>query len=119
MTTSRNHAGACRTKWPSGAAVPAMRVQRGRSPIIVAFALLLLSLTPVTSCYARAPGAAKTPDPMSRNAYCIDGYESLLPGLYYACRARYHYVRKHYLRTLQMLKEASYWPTSVRNTRWA
>ncbi len=109
MTKWRNHAGASRTDRPWRGAVLAMRVRRGRSTTIVAFALTVAMLVPVASGYARAAGAAETPDPTSRNAQCIEGYESLLPGLYYARRARYHYVCKRYLRTLRMLKEAAFW----------
>jgi TPR repeat protein len=40
---------------------------------------------------------------------CSEGYEDLLPGEYYACRARYHFQRKHFRQTVEMLKEAAHW----------
>lgn len=40
---------------------------------------------------------------------CIDGYERLLPGEYYACRARYHFERKHYSQMMDTLEEAAHW----------
>ncbi len=40
---------------------------------------------------------------------CLQGWESFLPGDYYACRARYHLQRKHSLQAVAMLKEAAYW----------
>lgn len=40
---------------------------------------------------------------------CADGYERLLPGEYYACRARYHFERKHYTQMMDTLEEAAHW----------
>lgn len=77
--------------------------------------LLLLASMPAFAGNEEAPAAAassaaaaKVP-PMDKNFVCADGYESLLPGDYYACRARYQFVRQHYGQVVEMLKEAAYW----------
>ena len=41
--------------------------------------------------------------------YCLPGWESFLPGDYYACRARYHLQRNHPSQAVEMLREAAYW----------
>ncbi|MEP6897449.1 MAG: hypothetical protein ABI870_02860 [Rhodanobacter sp.] len=40
---------------------------------------------------------------------CIEGFADILPGEYYACRARYHFQRKHYAQAVEMLKDAAHW----------
>ncbi|WP_158883083.1 hypothetical protein [Rhodanobacter sp. L36] len=40
---------------------------------------------------------------------CIPGLESILPSDYYACRAKYHFQRKHYRQAVETLKMAADW----------
>jgi TPR repeat protein len=79
--------------------------------------LPLLLLAAATSTAADRPAPATAPagadaaqnPPLDKDFVCVDGYESLLPGDYYACRARYHFARQHYGQAAEMLKEAAYW----------
>lgn len=56
-----------------------------------------------------ATSATETGKARDQRIYCADGWERLLPGDYYACRARYHLQRQHPSQAIEMLKEASYW----------
>lgn len=40
---------------------------------------------------------------------CAEGFADILPGEYYACRARYHFQRQHYRQAVEMLKDAAHW----------
>ncbi len=53
--------------------------------------------------------SAPAASPKKTVYYCSDGYERLLPGEYYACRARYHFERKHYSQMMETLEEAAHW----------
>lgn len=87
-----------------------MHPRTGISGLLAAalFATALgVTATQTTSPPASAPVA---PVPVSDKIYnCIDGLERILPGDYYACRARYHFQRHHAGQAIAMLKEAAYW----------
>lgn len=74
--------------------------------------LVLVGLSVFTSlCAASADAPSTTPAAPTNDKiyYCIEGYETLLPGDYYACRARYYFQRDHNQLAMSMLEEASYW----------
>jgi hypothetical protein len=82
-----------------------------RSVIVLAIAAAML-LPPGAYGATKLSNAADTPRGATakpERVNCLQGWESFLPGDYYACRALYHVQRKHYSRALEMLKEASYW----------
>ncbi len=57
---------------------------------------------------ASASSAAAAPAD-ARIYGCSEGFANILPGEYYACRAKYHFQRKHYRQAVEMLKDAAYW----------
>jgi hypothetical protein len=59
---------------------------------------------------APAAAASSAAAPADEKIYgCIEGYADVLPGEYYACRARYHFQRQHYGQAVEMLKDAAHW----------
>ncbi len=74
--------------------------------------LLMLLVAWIPAARASTPTAnTSAPAASSHKAVysCAEGYERLLPGEYYACRARYHFERKHYSQLMETLKEAAHW----------
>lgn len=69
------------------------------------FSLILL----LTACTAGSHAAKAMDAGPDSLVYCPDWLERLLPGDYYACRARYHLQRNHPRQAVSMLLEASYW----------
>lgn len=61
--------------------------------------------SPGTATTATAPVA--TAD--TKIYTCIEGLISLLPGDYYACRARYYFERNDTMQGVSMLESAAYW----------
>jgi len=57
---------------------------------------------------AKADANEQTAD-SDKPIHCLDGWERLLPGDYYACRATYHAQRNHPHQAFEMLMEAAYW----------
>lgn len=77
--------------------------------LVMAAAVLMSSMTQTTHANpADTPGTPEA-EAKAQRIYCPDGWERLLPGDYYACRARYHLERQHPHQAIQMLKEAAYW----------
>lgn len=75
-----------------------------------AAAIVMLPASPSASASPNsAQNTAQTSTPNGKRIYCLDGWERLLPGDYYACRARYHLQREHPAQAVNMLKEAAYW----------
>ncbi|WEN15901.1 hypothetical protein PY254_04305 [Rhodanobacter sp. AS-Z3] len=77
---------------------------------LMAAATLMPLITPMA--YAAQYPAAGTPQAAAAKeprVNCLEGWERLLPGDYYGCRALYHLQRHHPERALGMLKEAAYW----------
>jgi len=80
-------------------------------------ALILLGLNVLASVPAAfADSAAATPAasaaPASGKMYwnsCIEGLEQILPGDFYACRARYYFQEEKNPRGVSELEEAAYW----------
>lgn len=78
--------------------------------VALALAIVGISLS-MSAASTDAPAAASTA-PADEKIYwnsCIEGLEHILPGDYYACRARYYFQRDHNLRGISELEEASYW----------
>lgn len=73
----------------------------------IAAGVLLSAVTQAAS--ATPTTAAGASEGSTQRVYCLEGWESFLPGDYYACRARYHLQRKHPSQAVEMLKEAAYW----------
>lgn len=73
-----------------------------------AWLLLILALLATTGPAGVPAASAADAEPQSL-IYCPDGLERLLPGDYYACRARYHLQRNNPRQALSMLEHASYW----------
>lgn len=73
-----------------------------------AWLLLILALLATTGPAGAPAASAADAEPQSL-IYCPDGLERLLPGDYYACRARYHLQRNNPRQALSMLEHASYW----------
>jgi TPR repeat protein len=76
--------------------------------------LLFFALTLACSIVAipavSAPVAPPAQDLESAKVYgCIRSYETLLPGDYYACLAKYYFQRKHYRQMVEMLEESAHW----------
>jgi TPR repeat protein len=75
--------------------------------------LFLLGLNAFACLPAFADSPAQTPAaPANEKMYwnsCIEGLEHILPGDFYACRARYYFQRDHNLRGVSELEEAAYW----------
>ncbi|WP_130617156.1 hypothetical protein [Dyella amyloliquefaciens] len=67
--------------------------------------LILLSTAGLASIRTASAADADQGPPI----YCPDGLERLLPGDYYACRARYHLQRNNPQQAISMLEHASYW----------
>ena len=73
--------------------------------VILACALAGMTGMPGAAA-AEAPAAA----PADTRIYnCVEGLMSLLPGDYYACRARYYFERDDTMLGVSMLESASYW----------
>ena len=69
--------------------------------------MLLIAWMPATHA---SPTTTEHPDAPASKVYgCAEGYERLLPGEFYACRARYHLQREHYSQMMGTLKEAAFW----------
>ena len=75
--------------------------------------LLLISMIALISPAHASATAAQAPAPAAstdKTIYsCPVGFERLLPGEYYACRARYHFQRQHYSQMMGTLEEAAHW----------
>jgi len=75
--------------------------------------LLMASVALAPAAQAGNPAdnsSAPTPASTEKSVYsCANGYERLLPGEYYACRARYHFERQHYTQMMSTLEEAAHW----------
>lgn len=73
--------------------------------------ICLITAMPATSASepqtTQAPASTEPAD--GKIYYCIEGLERILPGDYYACRAKYHLQREHYSRAISMLEESAYW----------
>lgn len=86
-------------------------VKKAWSGVFAIAAIVLIPLvghsTDATS--GAATSVAKTGKAKDQRIDCADGWERLLPGDYYACRARYHLQRQHPSQAIEMLKEAAYW----------
>lgn len=74
----------------------------------LAFVALLLAAGISQAMAGDAP-KADAPAYGAKVDYCVAGLESILPGDYYACRAKYHLDRNHPGSAVSMLKEAAYW----------
>jgi hypothetical protein len=78
----------------------------------VALILLWLNvLVSIPAAFADSP-AATPAAPADEKIYwnsCIQGLEQILPGDYYACRARYYFQDDHNRRGVSELVEAAYW----------
>ncbi len=78
--------------------------------LFMATVTLMSPMAQGTSASSHASGGGTdAADTKDQRIYCLHGWERLLPGDYYACRARYHLTRQHPHQTIQMLKEAAYW----------
>lgn len=73
--------------------------------------ICLIAAIPVASANSsqNEPTSASTAPAEGKIYGCIEGLEQILPGDYYACRARYHFQREHYQRAIEMLEESAYW----------
>lgn len=79
-------------------------MMRNRNAWALLSLILLLTASP-TDIRAASTADTKQGPPI----YCPDGLERLLPGDYYACRARYHLQRNNPRQAVSMLEHASYW----------
>lgn len=79
-------------------------MMRNRNAWILLTLALLLNAVP-----AAIPTASAANVESDALIYCPDGLERLLPGDYYACRARYHLQRNNPRQAVSMLEHASYW----------
>lgn len=86
-------------------------MQRSRIGFTGIFVLGMLVATPAASAFdSKTTQAPASTEPADGKIYgCIEGLEQILPGDYYACRAKYHFQREHYLRAISMLEESAYW----------
>jgi hypothetical protein len=84
-------------------------VKRFMKVALVLFGLNVFLSIPVA--FADSP-AATPAVPADAKIYwnsCIQALEPILPGDYYACRARYYFQGDHNLRGISELEEAAYW----------
>ncbi len=85
------------------------RIKIGLAGILAV--ICLIAAMPAAS--ASEPQTAQAPAPTEpadgKIYFCIEGLERILPGDYYACRAKYHFQREHYWRAISMLEESAYW----------
>lgn len=73
-------------------------------------ALLMLLFAGVQTAHAgTSTGSPSEPFAKKTIYNCASGYERLLPGEYYGCRAIYHLQRKHYGQMMGTLEEAAHW----------
>ena len=77
-------------------------------------ALILLGLNVFASIPAAFADSPATRPAVSANEKmywnsCLEGLAQILPGDYYACRARYYFQRDHNLQGISELEEAAYW----------
>jgi len=85
-----------------------LRIMIGFTGMLLIAAIVALPVAAATEASnAQTPAPAKTDD--GKIYGCIMGMERILPGDYYACRARYHFQRKHYRSTVESLEESAYW----------
>jgi hypothetical protein len=73
---------------------------------------MVLGTIATTSIAAADDGPASASSSATAEAKiygCAEGFANILPGEYYACRAKYHFQRKHYGEAVEMLKDAAHW----------
>jgi len=78
----------------------------------VALALAIIGVSLSMSAASTGTPAATPAVPADEKIYynsCMDGLEQILPGDYYACRARYYFQNGHNRLGLSELEEAAYW----------
>ena len=84
-----------------------------RTTISILGMLVTWVIASMSAASAASPHAAQTSAPTetadAKIYGCIRGLEQILPGDYYACRALYHFQRKHYGQAVEMLEEAAHW----------
>jgi len=85
-----------------------LRIKLGLTGMLFIGALAAMPIAAATdTSAAQTPAPAKPDD--GKIYSCIAGMEQILPGEYYACRAKYHFQREHYRSTVDSLEEAAYW----------
>ncbi|WP_158883085.1 hypothetical protein [Rhodanobacter sp. L36] len=73
-------------------------------------ALGTLTTASITLAQDTPASASSAAAPVDEKIYgCIEGFSDILPGEYYACRARYHFQRGHNAQGVEMLKDAAHW----------
>jgi hypothetical protein len=75
------------------------------------FVFGLIAVLPIALARGSQVAGQDSPvTPKTERIYgCNEGLEHLLPGDYYACRAKYHFQRKHYGLMLGALEESAHW----------
>lgn len=85
-----------------------LRITIGLTAMLFIGAIAAMPLAAATDTpAAQTPTSAKPDD--GKIYGCIEGMEQILPGEYYACRAKYHFQREHYRSAVDSLEESAYW----------
>lgn len=86
-----------------------MKQLRALTLAVVVSALFASNIAAAAEAAATPPVAATEMPADARIYSCIEALIDLLPGDYYACRARYYFERNHNTLGVLMLESASYW----------